>query len=176
MQAVTGFTNGTAYRVRVRAVNADGNGAWEFSSGTPDGAVTALSVTAGDGKLDVSWTAPSGTLTGYDVHYTSAPATGTDAVANDATAGTDAVDRLGGIRPGHGGGPAGGDAGGDWPHQRHGVPGAGARGERGRQRRLGVLHRHAGGPPGPRRGDGPEGLGDRQQPAGRNAGPLRPRR
>ena len=61
--------------------------------------MTGLTVTAGDQKLDVSWTAPSGTVTGYDVHYTSAPATGTDAVANDATAGSDpatawvAVDR-----------------------------------------------------------------------------------
>ncbi len=90
-QEVTGLANGTPYRVRVRAANADGNGPWEFSTGTPVlGAVTALTVTAGDEKLDVSWTAPSGTVTGYAVHYTSAPATGTDAVANEAAAGTDA--------------------------------------------------------------------------------------
>ena len=45
-------------------------------------------VTPGNTKLDLSWTAPtlpSGvSLAGYDVHYTSAPDTGDDAVADDA--------------------------------------------------------------------------------------------
>ena len=39
-------------------------------------APTNLMVSAGDGSLALSWTAPTGTLTGYDVHYTSASATG----------------------------------------------------------------------------------------------------
>ena len=44
----------------------------------PPGPTTALTVTAGDGKLDLSWTAPSdnggSVVSGYHVHYTSAAA------------------------------------------------------------------------------------------------------
>ena len=51
-------------------------------------APTGLIITPGDGTLALSWTAPTGTLTGYDVHYTSALV---GAVADDAVAsGTDA--------------------------------------------------------------------------------------
>ena len=32
---ITGLTNGTTYRVRVRAVNSEGNGGWEFGTITP---------------------------------------------------------------------------------------------------------------------------------------------
>ena len=45
---------------------------------------TRLQVTAGNAKLALEWIAPTGTLTGYDVHYTSAPKSGTGVVADSA--------------------------------------------------------------------------------------------
>ena len=90
---ITGLTNGTAYHVQVRATDGqtetgNGYGSWSASqSGTPAvqtvAAPTSLQVSAGNAQLSLSWTAPTGTLTGYDVHYTSAAA-GT--VTNSATA------------------------------------------------------------------------------------------
>ena len=52
----------------------------DVTVGTP----TNLRMTAGNAKLDLSWNAPAGTVTGYDVHYTSAAAS---TVADDAAAG-----------------------------------------------------------------------------------------
>ena len=104
MQAIPGLDNGTDYRVRVRVINGAQRGSWAHGKGTPQllPAPTNLAVTEGDFRLDLKWTAPSGTLTGYDVHYTSAPSAGTGAVADDAavqsgaaSAGWKAVNRSG---------------------------------------------------------------------------------
>ena len=82
---LTGLTVGTEYRVRVRAVNGGGDGAWARGTGTPPGAAVlpapgSLTVRAGDGRLDLSWNRPRGQVTGWDVHYTSASM---DDVGND---------------------------------------------------------------------------------------------
>ena len=45
---------------------------------------TGVAVTAADTALGLSWTAPDGVLSGYDVHYTSAPTTGNGAVTDTA--------------------------------------------------------------------------------------------
>ncbi len=76
---VTGLSNGTAYSVRVRALNAQGAGsASAAQSATPvttPGAPTAVSATLGDGQASVSFTAPASDggspITSYTV--TSAP-------------------------------------------------------------------------------------------------------
>ena len=86
-QTISSLSNSTTYRVRVRARNSNGGGAWLFGTGTPSnvpGVPTGLTVTPGNAKLDLSWTAPTGTVTGYDVHYTSASKTGNSAVTDDA--------------------------------------------------------------------------------------------
>ena len=73
--------------------------------------------------MTLTWTAPSGTLTGYDVHYTSALDTavldGAPATGTDASAAWVAVSRsgTGGLADDHG------------PGRRHQLPGAGARAE-----------------------------------------------
>ena len=93
-QTISSLTNSVGYRVRVRAKTSSVSGAWVFGTGSPSAraatlaAPTNLSVSAGDAQLSLTWTAPTGTLTGYDVHYTSA-AVSSNAVAsggNPATA------------------------------------------------------------------------------------------
>ena len=89
--SLTGLVNGTTYDVRARATGAGDPGPWATGTGMPRGAPVAptnLGVMAGDARLDLSWAAPASdggsALTGYHVHYTSAPASGGGAVADDA--------------------------------------------------------------------------------------------
>ena len=78
-----------AFRIRV-------NG-WRAGAAVP--APTGLTVTADEfGALDVSWTGPAGTVTGYDVHYTSSTTVARDAAAgSDAAAGWVSVSRTGAV-------------------------------------------------------------------------------
>ena len=66
------------------------SGTARATNSTPS-APTALAAVAGDLSLALSWTAPAGTPTGYNVHYTYAPSSGSDSVANSVeTTGNDA--------------------------------------------------------------------------------------
>ncbi len=95
---ITGLTNGTAYEVQVRAGNSVGDGPWSASAtGTPVGVASAPSaprLTAGDGQLGVSWTAPSdngAAIDDYDVRYRPAGGSWTelpDAVKSTSTTAT----------------------------------------------------------------------------------------
>ena len=110
------------------------------SGSSAPSAPTNLGVSPGNGSLSLTWTAPSGTLTGYDVHYTSA-ASGT--VSNSATAsGNNAATAWVAVSP-HRDLPPDSLAGDLVARQRHRLPGAGAGEERRRQRRLGVRVGHA---------------------------------
>ena len=77
---IGGLTNGTQYEVQVRAQNSEGESPWSAGAmGTPIGAPSqpaAPTVTAGDRRLEVSWTAPSDNgapIEDYDVRYRSLP-------------------------------------------------------------------------------------------------------
>ncbi|GAA2569471.1 hypothetical protein GCM10010435_49360 [Winogradskya consettensis] len=86
---VAGLTNGTAYRIKLRAVNATGTGAPSATTtvtpaGLP-GAPTSVATSAGDASASVSFTAPAtggSPITGYEVStdngvtWTALPATG----------------------------------------------------------------------------------------------------
>ncbi len=95
-QSITGLTNDTPYRVRVRTKNAHGDGAWVRETGTPTATplpakLTGMTVLPGLTAIEMTWTAPTGPVTGYDVHYTSAPKAGSGAVGDeDAASGNDA--------------------------------------------------------------------------------------
>ena len=72
-QTISGLSNGTPYRVRVRATHAGASSLWDGEWwGTPSAAKrpTNLTVTPGDGTLALTWAKGGGEATGYDVHYT----------------------------------------------------------------------------------------------------------
>ncbi len=61
---VTGLSNGTTYRARARASNAEGDGTWsgwsaDFTPATVPGVPGTPAVAAGDGWVSASWTAPT---------------------------------------------------------------------------------------------------------------------
>ena len=74
---IRGLTNGVAYHVQVRAVNAAGDGAWsERVTRTPKGSPglpNIESVTPGDQSLTITWSAPASdggaAITGYNLRY-----------------------------------------------------------------------------------------------------------
>ena len=72
---LTGLTNGVAHQVQLRSKNQHGAGPWSdvytATPGTPD-APSAPTLTAGDHKLLVNWSAPGdngSAITDYDVRY-----------------------------------------------------------------------------------------------------------
>lgn len=91
---ITGLTDGVTYGVRVRAVNAVGDGAWsptvnQVAALLPD-APSALSLTPQTSALDLSWTAPASDggspVTGYSVRYT--PSGGSASTVSTGSTGT----------------------------------------------------------------------------------------
>ena len=76
---ITGLTNDSAYNVQVAATNEHGDGPWSTSTnGTPTAqkpdAPDAPTLTVGDAKLTVSWTAPANngaSIIDYDAQYSS---------------------------------------------------------------------------------------------------------
>ena len=97
-QSITPLTNGTTYRVRVRAKNSSGASGWLSGKGTPGrlgapmgvvvplgdgGSERRLGTAVGDGVALLEWRAPSdnggSTITDYQVHYTSSTTVADDA-------------------------------------------------------------------------------------------------
>ncbi len=73
---ITGLTNGTSYKVRVRATNSVGDGPWSTSAtGTPVGKPSApdtITIASGNNRLIVSWNTPTdngATVSGFKVRY-----------------------------------------------------------------------------------------------------------
>ena len=81
---ITGVDNDKPYIVGVRSRNSAGDSVWRNSSSTgryepppappkPPAAPTALSATGSDKSVTLSWTKPSGDVTGYQFQFRAAP-------------------------------------------------------------------------------------------------------
>ena len=93
-QEIDGLDNGTAYKVRVRAINdlggeGEGEGPWSASrTGTPKAlpdAPTVSNLAAGERQITVTWTAPGAngtTINGYQVQYRACTSTPRDCSSN----------------------------------------------------------------------------------------------
>ena len=86
---ITSLTNGGLYQVRVRAVNANGDGFWVGDSATPSGkpdAPTKPTLTVGDQQLTAVWAVPfdgGSDITSYDVYYCDNTVTGSPCSDDD---------------------------------------------------------------------------------------------
>ena len=85
-QSITGLTNALPYRVRVRAKNTHGNGAWVFGTGTPDAQATRSTNANLSGLTAASSTSSTGTFTDFSIGTFGATTTAyTASVANAQT-------------------------------------------------------------------------------------------
>ena len=95
---ISGLAEKTGYHAQVRATNAEGAGEWSASgagSTAAPGAPEDLTLTGGNAKIDVDWTAPANdggsAITGYDVEYCLS-STGCDAASEWTDAGHTGTD------------------------------------------------------------------------------------
>ena len=102
----TGLDGGTTRHYRVRAVNDAGTGEWSAvvsATTVPDAPENVSATASGASRIDVSWTAPEGEVTGYEVEWSADGETGWT-----------------GVDPAHGGtGTEYGDTGLDGATTRH---------------------------------------------------------
>ena len=143
---LTGLTNGTAYQVRVAAVNRGGDSSWSASAtATPARAPSqpaAPTVTVWNKSLNISWTAPSANgaaISDYDVQYRACTQSADLTCATNPTWGfLDRPHRRDHHRHRHLGDHL-------RAHERHCLPGAGAgRQQRRRERLVGLDYRYPG--------------------------------
>ena len=75
----TGLDGGTTRHYRVRAVNDAGTGEWSAvvsATTVPDAPENVSATASGTSRIDVSWTAPEGEVTGYEVEWSADGETG----------------------------------------------------------------------------------------------------